>query len=103
MKAKGLQIRAWHLNRRTATRLSNLAEGINPQVRGWIDGAFYRSALYSLARRIDEHLVCLGDAEATPRQALAGMGLVGDSTPACAKAVRPLSLLGPPPAGSWEP
>ena len=59
MKAKGLQIRAWHLNRRTGTDLSGLAEDINPQVRGWINyyGAFYRSELYSLARRIDEHLV----------------------------------------------
>ena len=58
-KAKGQQIRAWHLNRRSATGLSGLAEEINPQVRGWINyyGAFYRSELYPLARRIDEHLV----------------------------------------------
>jgi len=59
VKAKGLQIRAWHLNRRTGTDLSGLAEDINPQVRGWINyyGAFYRSELYPLVRRIDEHLV----------------------------------------------
>ena len=58
-KAKGQQIRAWHLSRRTGTHLSGLAEDINPQVRGWINyyGAFYRSELYPLARRIDEHLV----------------------------------------------
>jgi hypothetical protein len=58
-KAKGHQIRAWHLNRRSGTDLSGLAEEINPQVRGWINfyGVFYRSELYSLARRIDEHLV----------------------------------------------
>ena len=58
-KAKGQQIRAWHLNRRCGTALSGLAEDINPRVRGWINyyGAFYRSELYSLARRIDEHLV----------------------------------------------
>ena len=58
-KAKGQQIRAWHLNRRSGSDLSGLAEGINPQVRGWINyyGAFYRSKLYSLAARIDEHLV----------------------------------------------
>ncbi len=58
-KAKGQQIRAWHLNRRTGTSLSDLARGINPQVRGWINyyGAFYRSELYSLAKRINEHLV----------------------------------------------
>ena len=58
-KAKGRQIRAWHLNRRSGSDLSGLAQEINPQVRGWINyyGAFYRSMLYSLAGRIDEHLV----------------------------------------------
>ena len=58
-KAKGQQIRAWHLNRRSGSDLSGLAQEINPQVRGWINyyGAFYRSMLYSLAARIDEHLV----------------------------------------------
>ena len=58
-KAKGRQIRAWHLNRRSGSDLSGIAQGINPQVRGWINyyGAFYRSMLYSLAARIDEHLV----------------------------------------------
>jgi len=58
-KAVGQKIRAWHLNRRSGTDLSDLAEGINPQVRGWINyyGVFYRSELFSLARRIDAHLV----------------------------------------------
>jgi RNA-directed DNA polymerase len=58
-KAKGQQIRAWHLKRRSDEDLSSLAEDINPQVRGWIGyyGAFYRSELYSLAQRIDQHLV----------------------------------------------
>jgi RNA-directed DNA polymerase len=53
------KVRAWHLNRRSGTDLSGLAEEIDPQVRGWISyyGAFYRSELYSLARHIDEHLV----------------------------------------------
>ncbi len=57
-KAKGQQIRAWHLNRRSHTDLSGLAEDINPQVRGWINyyGAFYRSELFFLAKRIEEHL-----------------------------------------------
>jgi RNA-directed DNA polymerase len=57
-KAKGLQIRAWHLNRRCGSDLSSIAEDINPQVRGWINyyGAFYRSELWLLAKRIDEHL-----------------------------------------------
>jgi RNA-directed DNA polymerase len=58
-KAVGQKVRAWHLNRRSGTDLSGLAEEIDPQVRGWIGyyGAFYRSELYSLARHIDEHLV----------------------------------------------
>jgi hypothetical protein len=58
-KAVGQKIRAWHLNRRSGQDLSDLAEDINPQVRGWINyyGAFYRSGLYSLALRIDQHLV----------------------------------------------
>jgi RNA-directed DNA polymerase len=58
-KAVGRKVRAWHLNRRSGTDLSGLAEEIDPQVRGWIGyyGAFYRSELYSLARHINEHLV----------------------------------------------
>ena len=58
-KAVGHKMRAWHLNRRTGTNLSDLARAINAQVRGWINyyGAFYRSGLHSLARRIDQHLV----------------------------------------------
>ena len=58
-KAVGQKMRAWHLNRRTGTTLSGLATAINAQVRGWINyyGAFYRSELYSLAMRINEHLV----------------------------------------------
>lgn len=59
MRAVGQKIRAWHLIRRSDTDLSGLAEAINAQVRGWINyyGAFYRSELYSLAARIDEHIV----------------------------------------------
>ena len=58
-KAVGQKVRAWHLKRRTGSDLSGLAEDLNPHVRGWINyyGAFYRSELHSLARRIDEHLV----------------------------------------------
>ena len=34
-------------------------QAINPQVRGWINyyGVFYHSELFSLVRRIDDHLV----------------------------------------------
>ncbi len=58
-KAVGKKIRDWHFNRRSGTDLSGLAWEINAQVRGWINyyGAFYRSELYFLAKRIDEHIV----------------------------------------------
>jgi len=58
-KVVGQKIRGWHLNRRSGTDLSGLAVEINPQVRGWISyyGAFYRSELHFVARRIDEHIV----------------------------------------------
>ena len=58
-KAIGQKMRAWHLNRRSGTDLSGLAEEINPQVRGWINyyRAFYRSELRFLAWRINHHIV----------------------------------------------
>ena len=58
-KAVGSTIRSWHLARRSGSDLSTLAKEVNPQVRGWVNyyGAFYRSELYFLARRINEHLV----------------------------------------------
>jgi RNA-directed DNA polymerase len=58
-KAIGRKLRNLHLNRRSGTDLSGIAEGINPYLRGWINyyGAFYRSELYPVARLIDEHLV----------------------------------------------
>ena len=58
-KAVGKKIRDWHFNRRSGTDLSGLAWEINAQVRGWINyyGAFYRSELHFLAKRIDEHIV----------------------------------------------
>ena len=58
-KAVGKKIRDWHLKRRSVMDLSDLAREINPQVRGWINyyGAFYRSELRTIARRIDQHLV----------------------------------------------
>ena len=59
MKAKGKQIRDWHLNRHSGADLSDLAGEINLQVRGWVNyyGAFYRSRLHRIAERIDEHIV----------------------------------------------
>jgi hypothetical protein len=58
-KAVGKKIRDWHLKRHSDMDLSDLARETNPQVRGWINyyGAFYRSELRTIARRIDQHLV----------------------------------------------
>jgi hypothetical protein len=58
-KAVGQEIRGWHLRKRTGSDLSRLAADINPQVRGWINyyGAFYRSELNFLVRRINAHLI----------------------------------------------
>jgi RNA-directed DNA polymerase len=58
-KAVGQTIRGWHLRRHTGSNLAAIAAQINPVVRGWFGyyGAFYRSELDFLARRIDEHLV----------------------------------------------
>ena len=57
-KAKGRQIRDWHLNRWTSMDLSGIADEINPQVRGWVQyyGRFYRSELTFLAWRVNDHL-----------------------------------------------
>ena len=80
-KAIGKKIRDWHLNRRSGTDLSGLAEEINPQVRGWINyyGAFYRSELYFLARRIDEHIVrwAMQKFKRLRGKTSAGLGLAG--------------------------
>ena len=58
-KAVAKKIRDWHLKRRSDQDLAILVKEINPQVRGWFNyyGAFYRSALSSIATRIEQHLV----------------------------------------------
>jgi RNA-directed DNA polymerase len=57
-KAIGRRIKRWRLHLWSGQSLADLAEAINPIVRGWIDfyGRFYRSRLISLLRRIDEYL-----------------------------------------------
>jgi RNA-directed DNA polymerase len=58
-KAVTKKMRDWHLNRRSESDLASLARWANPHVRGWINyyGAFYRSKMYSLAYRLDQHLI----------------------------------------------
>jgi group II intron reverse transcriptase/maturase len=53
------QVRRWRLDRKTSWTLADLARWINPIVRGWMQyyGAFNRSALYGLLRRINTYLV----------------------------------------------
>ena len=106
-KAVGQQIRAWHLNRRSGTDLSGLAAEINPQLRGWIGyyGAFYRSELYSLARRIDQHWCdgpCRSSNDCAGRRQ--GASVAGRRPTTLAQAVRALaSRRAHPAAGLWEP
>ena len=59
LKRISREVRAWRLHRRTSQTLSDLAEAINPIVRGWMQyyGAFRRSALYPLLRRINTYLM----------------------------------------------
>ncbi|MCX4538302.1 group II intron maturase-specific domain-containing protein [Streptomyces sp. NBC_01669] len=55
----GAEVRSWRIHRRTRHTFAQLARFINPIVRGWIQyyGAFYRSALEPLLRRINAYLV----------------------------------------------
>jgi RNA-directed DNA polymerase len=57
-KAMRRSIRRWRLNLRSGDSLTDLAQQINPTVRGWINfyGRFYRSELVSLLENINEHL-----------------------------------------------
>ena len=58
-KGIGREIRTWRLNRRSDQDLKDLARMINVIVQGWINyyGRFYKSKLYPLFRRLNEHLV----------------------------------------------
>jgi hypothetical protein len=55
------QVHSWNLHRRTNHNLTDLAQLINPIVRGWMQyyGAFYRTELDPLLRRINACLVRL--------------------------------------------
>ncbi|MDP9381325.1 MAG: group II intron reverse transcriptase/maturase [Chloroflexota bacterium] len=57
--AMGRQVRRWRIHLRVGVSLADLARWMNPIVRGWMQyyGAFNRSALYPLLRRINTYLV----------------------------------------------
>jgi len=59
VKEIGRTIKRWRLHLWSRYTLADLAQAVNPTVRGWINyyGRFYRSKLISLLRRIDEYLV----------------------------------------------
>lgn len=59
VKAMGREIRSWHIARRSDKSLGDLARMFNSIVQGWINyyGRFYKSMLYPLLRRINDHLV----------------------------------------------
>ena len=59
-KSMRQQIRAWRLHRRSNWTLQQIAEAINPIVRGWINyyGRFYRSTLATtVLQQINEYLI----------------------------------------------
>jgi RNA-directed DNA polymerase len=59
IKAMGRELRSWHIARRSDKSLTDLALMFNSIVQGWINyyGRFYKSMLYPLLRRINDHLV----------------------------------------------
>lgn len=59
LKDKSQQVRRWRIHRKTTTNLEDLAEWINPIVRGWMNyyGEFNRFEMYSLLRRINTYLM----------------------------------------------
>ncbi|MCK9879144.1 group II intron reverse transcriptase/maturase [Frankia sp. Ag45/Mut15] len=58
LTGKGRQVRRWRIHLRTNHTLADLAERINPLVRGWMNywGRFYRSQMFGLLRRINAYL-----------------------------------------------
>src|SRR5699024_1495312 len=53
------EVRRWRLHRRTGHELADLADRINPIVRGWLNyyGRFSPAKLYALLKRINGYLV----------------------------------------------
>jgi group II intron reverse transcriptase/maturase len=59
LKKISADVRRWRIHRRTGHTFAQLAQVINPIVRGWMQyyGAFHHSALKPLLRRINAYLV----------------------------------------------
>ena len=58
LKAKGAELRAMRIHRRTNLTLQDLARWLNPIVAGWMNyyGRFYRSALEPLLARVNAYV-----------------------------------------------
>ncbi len=58
LKDKGQTVRRWRLHLRTTPDLAELAEWMNPVIRGWMVyyGKFYRTEMDGLLRRINTYL-----------------------------------------------
>jgi len=56
---KSKEVRRWRLHRRIGDDLADLAERINPIVRGWMTywGHFHRAHMYGLLQRINAYLM----------------------------------------------
>ena len=59
LKKMRAQVRSWRLHRRVNSTGQELAELVNPVVRGWMNyyGAFYRSELYPVLHHINTYLL----------------------------------------------
>ena len=59
LKEMGGEVRRWRINLRTTSDIGELAEWMNPVVRGWMTyyGRFYRTEMHGLLRRINTYLV----------------------------------------------
>jgi RNA-directed DNA polymerase len=59
LKAMGEKIRRWRVNKRTGADLAEIADWINPIVRGWMNyyGRFRRSEIYRPLERINTYLM----------------------------------------------
>lgn len=53
------KVASWRLHRRTTWSLDDLAEDVNPALRGWLNyfTAFYPSAVIPIGKRVDRHLM----------------------------------------------
>jgi len=59
IKKMSERVKSWRLHTLTGHGIGEIARAVNPVIRGWMQyyGAFYKTALYPLLRRINSYLV----------------------------------------------